>query len=327
MCDYTPDLQGRAILMISDFVDSGYDKKDWEEEKIFLNQVENDLKKMGIAFSLIEIKNIEDLKTSLAKFDKEKIVIFNWAEELHNKPNTGYVITKFFDDNGYKYSGADTDNLILANDRMKFSSTLEKNGVRVPAQYELTDKNINFPVIVKAKHEHGSYGISLKSILTSKEALEEFLKTGDPNMCYGEQFIEGDEYTISVWGCKKPEVLPIFVIKFESNKNEKFKIIDYGSKWDRRNKGYEGIYSDKAEGIEKDLEKKLKETALKAYTSTKCKGFARFEIRVENNVPYIIDFNPNPNFRPDSAFLKSTSAAGYNYGQVVARLCQFALDE
>ena len=307
MSDYTPDLQGRAILMISDFVDSGYDKKDLEEEKIFLSDVENDLKKMGIEFSLIEIKNIEDLKSSLAKFDKEKIVIFNWAEELYNKPNTGYVITRYFDDNEYKYSGASTENLILANDRMLFSSKLERNGVKVPSQYELTDEKIKFPVIVKAKHEHGSYGISLKSILTNKVGLEELLKTIDPDKCYGEQFIEGDEYTISVWGHKNPEVLPIFVIKFESNRNEKFKIIDYGSKWDRRNKGYEGIYSDIAEGIEKGLEERLKDTALKAYKATKCKGFARFEIRVggvENEVPYIIDFNPNPNFRPDSAFLK-----------------------
>jgi D-alanine-D-alanine ligase len=326
MTDYTPDLQGRAILMVSDFVGEGYDKKDLEEEKIFLTEVKSDLKKLGIEFYLVEIKSIEELKQALSKFDKDKIVIFNWAEELYKKPNSGYLITQFFDENGYKYSGASTENLILANNRMEFNKTLEKNGIRVPVQYELSAKNIRFPVIVKAKYEHGSYGISLKSILTDQKSLEEFIKDVNPKKFLGEQFINGDEYTISVWGNKSPEVLPIFMIKFESNKDEKYRIIDYASKWDRRNKGYEGIYSDKAKNVAKSLEEKLRDTAFTAYKATKCRGFTRFEMRVEKGTPYIIDFNPNPNFRPDSAFLKSTTTAGYNYGQAVARLCEFALN-
>ncbi len=325
MSDYTPDLQGRAILMVSDFVGEGYDKKDLKEEKKFIKEVKNDLKKLGIKFYFIEIKDLEDLKDSLSKFDKDKIVIFNWAEELYRKPNTGHLITKFFDENGYKYSGACTKNLILTNNRPKFSEILREGGVGVPAQYELDDESIKFPVIVKAKYEHGSYGMSLRSILTDKKALEEFKKGVDHKKYMVEQFIDGDEYTISVWGNGNPEVLPIFRINFESNKKDKYKIIYYASKWNRKDKGYEGIFSEKAENINKSLEEKLRTSVLKAYKATKCLGFARFELRVENGIPYITDFNPNPNFRPDSAFLKSTSAAGYSYGQAVAKLCQFAL--
>jgi D-alanine-D-alanine ligase len=326
MTDYTPDLQKRAILMVSDFVDDGYDKKDLKEEKIFLTEVKNDLADLGIRFHAIEIKNIRELAQSLNKYDKDKIVIFNWAEELYNKRNTGHLITKFFDENGYKYSGASTENLVLANDRMKFNQILEKNGVRVPVQYELDDTNLRFPIILKAKYEHGSYGINLKSVLIDRESLEKSITNIDPKKYLAEQFIDGDEYTISVWGNDTPEVLPIFIIKFESNKDEKYKIIYYASKWNRKDKGYEGIYSARAENIDKSLEKRLRNTVLRAYKCLKCKGFARFEVRVEKGIPYIIDFNPNPNFRPDSAFLKSASAAGYSYGQVMAKLCQFALD-
>lgn len=319
--------------MISDYVTEGYDKEDILQEKKFLKSITDELKVYGINFSLVEIKDISELEEKLAKYDKDKIVIFNWAEEVTDKPNTGHLITKFLEGEGYKFSGATTKNLILANDRCQVNRVLRENGVGVPEEYELDDAGIKFPVIVKAKYEHGSFGITTKSICKNKEELEGLKKTLVSEKFTAEQFIDGDEYTISVWGNRKPEVLPVFKINFESNKNEEFKIMDYGCKWDKKDSGYKGIYSEKAEDIDGDLKKSLTDMCKKAYRVMGCRGFARFEVRVQKgtdgneNELYIIDFNPNPNLQPDSSFMKSVVAGGYNYGQAVAKLCEFALDE
>lgn len=331
MPDYTPDLQGRAILVVSDYVDKDYDALDLEEEKKFLNKIEKELKEIGIDYYFIEFKNLDDLKVGLEKFDKDKIVIFNWAEELYNKPNTGHIIADFFDQNGYKYSGASTENLIVANDRNMFNKILRDNDVTVPRQYNLDDKEIKFPIIIKAKYEHGSFGLSKKSVIKNQEDLEKYLEEKKDKRGWelekflGEEFIIGDEFTISVWGNKKAEVLPLFCIRFESNKDDEFKIVDHGSKWNRDDPDYEGIYSDEATDVSKNLEKTLKDASLRAYKALNCRGIARFEMRVRDGLPYFTDFNPNPNMRPDSAFMKSAVVAGYNHGQIVAKLCEFAL--
>lgn len=327
MTDYTPDLQGRAILMASDFLDEGYDKEDRKEEKIFLTDIESDLKKLGIKFYLLEFKTLAELKEGLSKFHKDGIVIYNWADELYGRPNTGYLITQFFDQHGYIYSGASTENLILANDRCKVSEVLAKHGVSVPKQYELDQKDIVFPIILKAKFEHGSFGMSTKSILSSQKELDEFKKGNDWEKFLGEQFIDGAEYTISVWGNKKPEVLTLCDIRFESNANEKYKIIDNGSKWDRSSADYLGVYSAPVDHIDPAMDKKLRKLVLDASKALNSKGFIRYEVRVDaKGIPYIIDYNPNPNFWPGTAFIKSAQEMGYNLGEIVARLCQFALD-
>lgn len=331
------------MLMISDFVDEGYDADDLKKEKMFLEEVENELKKHGIGFSFFEFKTLEELDVQLKKFERDRTVIFNWAEEIYGKPNTGAEITKYLDKNGWIYSGARTDNLILANDRGLVNKLLRENNVGVPEEYELGDEDIKFPVIIKAKYEHGSFGISKKSILENKEELEKYKCGIKPEKYLAEQFIDGPEYTISVWGNKNPEVLPIMDIKFESNKHEKHKIISYGSKWDKDDPDFEGVYSGLAGNLGGERESEIKKMCLKAFKVLGCSGIVRFEIREDENKEeknervvdekkqsggglYIIDFNPNPNFAIDSAFMKSAREKGLNYGQVVLRLCEFSLE-
>ena len=326
MSDYTPDLQGRAILMVSDYVDENYDEEDLKEEKEFLKEIKRDLKKFGIKFHFLEFKTLAELKRRLKKFNRDEVVVFNWADEIYGLPNTGHVITSFFEENGYRYSGASTQNLLLSMDRRQVSKVLKKKGVSVPKQHNLKKEKIDFPIIVKARYEHGSFGMSRKSVVSNKKELRELLKEINYEHFIGEKYIDGPEYTISVWGNNEPEILTICDIRFESNAGEKFKIIDYKSKWDKSDGGYHGIYSAKAESIEKDIQKKLTNLIKKAYRALECKGFTRFEVRVEGGKPYLIDFNPNPNFRPGTAFIKSANDMGYNLGQIVAKLCQFALD-
>jgi len=328
MLDYTSDLQGRDILMISDYVDEGYDKEDIEKEKIFLDDVEQALKRYGIKFTFFEFKTLDELDKELQKYDRKKIIIFNWAEEIYGKENSGALITEYLDKNSWIYSGAKTENLKLSLDRKLVNKILRDNGIGVPNEYSLDDKNIIFPVIVKARYEHGSFGITKKSILENKSDLDSYISNVDSNKYIAEQFIHGIEYSISVWGNRNPTVLPIMDIKFDSRKDEKYKIMTYKSKWDKNDPDYKGVYSDIADNLNRSKKKRIEEECIKAFLVLKCNGIVRFEIREDDKDNlYFIDFNPNPNFAIDSAFMKSAREAGLSYGQVVLKLCKFALEK
>ncbi len=328
MIDYIPNLLGRDILMISDYISEAYDEDDLKIEKDFLKTVKKDLNKYGINFFFLEVENIKELEQKLKKFNKDKVVIFNWCEEINGKTNSAHIVTDYWDKNEWKYSGSKTECLKVSLDRTRINKVLKENNVSVPKQYKFNENGITFPVILKAAKEHGSYGISSKSIIENKNQWDSVLADIDKNKFIAEQFIDGFEYTVSVWGCTgSPEVLPIFKINFVSNAKEKYKIVYYDSKWNKQDAGYAGIFAAPEKTIDKRLANELINLSLKAFNALKCCGFCRMEIRVKDNKGYLTDLNTNPNFRPDSSFIKSAVESGYNYGQIVAKLCEFALRE
>jgi D-alanine-D-alanine ligase len=76
-----------------------------------------------------------------------------------------------------------------------------------------------------------------------------------------------------------------------------------------------------------DLEKKLKELSLKAYRIIGCRDYARVDIRLTNdNQPYIIEVNPNPDISDDAGFARSVRKYGLTFEQVIARIVEYALE-
>lgn len=314
--------------MISDYVAEGYDEEDQLEEHQFIARIIKDLSEYGIVMDFIEVKNLEELEVELKKYSKDKIIIFNWCEEVNAKSNSAWEVTKFLEDNGFVFSGADTRALEIAIDRKKIYEICSKEGANVPQMYtfDTPKEMISFPVIVKSLHEHGSFAITDKSILENYDQVLETKKNIDTNNFYMEQFINGREFTVTVWGNDDPEVLPIMEFIFESDKDKKYKIQDYDSKWKKDDPSYKGIYATYPETLPETEHRKIMSEAYRAYVAIKCCGFARMEVRVEEGVPYVIDINPNPNFRPGTSIMKSAAKSGYNEGMVVAKLCEYALD-
>lgn len=331
MLNYTPNIHGRSIVMISDYVETGYDAEDLAEEKMFLAKIEKDLAYFGINFYWLEVKTLEELKVRLAEFDKDTIVIFNWCEEIDSKTNSSQEVTAFLESADYVYAGADTKGLLLSEDRKNIYNKLKTAHVNFPKIYyfdkDLSD--IKFPVIVKALGEHGSYGMSDKSILETPQALAKLINFGNCDKFYMEEFINGREFSVTVWGNEEPEALPIIEILFNEKNKQKYKIQDYDSKWNKNDENYLAIHPAFPENLNAKTKLTIRSECEKAYKACELCGFARIEVRLgeKDNLPYIIDMNPNPNFRPHTSLMMATEISGYNEGQVVAKLCEFALEK
>jgi D-alanine-D-alanine ligase len=80
--------------------------------------------------------------------------------------------------------------------------------------------------------------------------------------------------------------------------------------------------------ISQNIKTLLTETALKAFNALQCKSYARVDIRLsKNNIPYVIDINPNPDIMPDSGFANSAKAAGIEYPELLHTILTLAKQE
>ncbi|MFB3057867.1 MAG: D-alanine--D-alanine ligase, partial [Ignavibacteriaceae bacterium] len=77
--------------------------------------------------------------------------------------------------------------------------------------------------------------------------------------------------------------------------------------------------------IDNDLEKQIKDAALRAYKVLRCKDWSRIDIRLDKNgIPNVIEINPLPGIMPDpnenSSFPKAARVAGINYNELIQRV-------
>lgn len=58
-----------------------------------------------------------------------------------------------------------------------------------------------------------------------------------------------------------------------------------------------------------------------------CRDYARVDIRLsKNNIPYVIEVNPNPDISTDSGFVRAAKNAGISYNQLLYKIACFALE-
>jgi len=328
MTDYIPNLMGRRIVMISDYVSKDYDAEDQKEEKLYIAKIKKGLKKFGIPFNFHEVKNLTELKEKLSNYDKNNMVVFNWCEEIEETAHTEFLVTRFLEKNDYVFSGAGTTCILKTTDRNRVHSICIKKKISVPSSYSFKSpaSSVYYPVIVKALYEHGSFALSDKSILQGPKDLKRIRKLINEDNFYMEDFIGGREFNVAVLGNNKPEVLPIMEVVFDSETDKKFKIQSFDSKWNKNSPSYNGIYLTKARNIAKKLRSKITKLALKTHKVFCCSGVSRIEIRVKDGIPYVIDVNSNPNLRLHVSIFKAAKQAGYNEGLLVAKLCELAME-
>jgi D-alanine-D-alanine ligase len=50
------------------------------------------------------------------------------------------------------------------------------------------------------------------------------------------------------------------------------------------------------------------------------------EIRLsKDGIPYVLDINPNCDVQPETELVWSAKLAGYDYGGIILKLCEYAL--
>jgi D-alanine-D-alanine ligase len=175
-----------------------------------------------------------------------------------------------------------------------------------------TVEQLGYPVIVKPNMGGSSIGIQL--VQNEKELLPAVQEAFSlDQVILIESYLKGTELTCSI---VDGEVLPIIGIR--STHSEWF---NYQAKYEVN--GAE----EKVIQLPTAIERRVREAALASYRLLQCKVYARVDMILCQEVPYVLEVNTLPGMTANSLLPKSASAAGLSFTQLLDRIIASSLHE
>ncbi|MBV6716345.1 D-alanine--D-alanine ligase [Paenibacillus chitinolyticus] len=173
-------------------------------------------------------------------------------------------------------------------------------------------KRLGYPVIVKPNMGGSSIGIQLvhkeKELLPAVQQACSF-----DQVILIEPYIKGTELTCSI---VDGEVLPIIGIR--SAHSEWF---DYKAKYET------GGAEEKVIQLPPATRQRVREAALASYRLLQCKVYARVDMILCQDVPYVLEVNTLPGMTENSLLPKSAAASGMTFTQLLDRIIDSSLLE
>jgi D-alanine-D-alanine ligase len=284
-----------------------------------LNELEIDVYRKGITSSFM--KEIEELSGEKPDF------VFNLVESINNKGELSYFIPALLNLNGIPYSGNSLEAIFTTTSKILTSRMLRTAGISNPKAFSPSQYHLLIPgnkYIVKPVWEDGSLGITEESVfIFNNNGVAERLKALDDTHWFIEDFVDGREFNISVLsGEKGPQIMPPAEIVFKNYTGNKPKIVDFKAKWEMESFEYVNTVREfPGSDLNPVLKEKLMSTALRCWHVFGLKGYARVDMRTdENENPFVIEINANPCISPDGGFVAATKEAGLQFNEVLHRI-------
>jgi D-alanine-D-alanine ligase len=289
-----------------------------------VGHIEKHLLEMGIK---VNRKGITDrFMTEIASLAAEKYdFVFNLVESINNKGELNYFIPAVLNLYSIPYSGNPLEAIFTTTNKIIAGRTMTNAGVGHPVSYSVSQWKELVPgrkYIVKPIWEDGSLGITADSVFVCEPGFEQKLDGLDDSHWFIQDFIDGREFNMSVLGGKNgPEVMPPAEIVFVDFEHRP-KIIDFKAKWEMDSFEYVNTPRE-FPVLDKEIEKKLKETARNCWNLFGLRGYARVDVRTdsEGNV-YVIEINANPCISPDSGYVAATLKGGYTFTEVLGQILE-----
>jgi D-alanine-D-alanine ligase len=261
-------------------------------------------------------------------------VVFNLVEFFHDDSELETAVAAVFDLYRIPYTGSPPFALGLCLRKALTKRVLQDHGVPTPRFKVLYEPSLperlglRFPVIVKPEWEDASSGVHRDSVIRDPELLAgrvEFMFR-EYEAVLIEEFIEGRELHVAVWGNDEPEMLPPVEFDFSKLPPDHPPIISYAVKWNPLDEVYHRVHTICPAPLSKRVLRRVEHVAIAAYEATECCDYARLDIRLQGNRPYVLEVNPNPDLTEGVSFMDSAERAGYTFPQALARIVEFAAD-
>ena len=311
-------------------VDSSWTADEVQEAEQYLMTMADALARHGHPVELAQVRH--DVAGPLKRFDPREHIIFNWCEGLDGEPSAYDRIPPVLEELGFAYTGATAWTLAMTQDKAAAKTVLDQLNIPTPAWRafhspdEVEGWDI-FPAIVKPAAEHCSSGITDGAVVSDIEQLRERVAT--IVKMYGgqalvEDFIEGREFNVSIWGNGRPAPLPLYEIDFSTISDPRHRLVDFDAKWTKGSYSYEHTPARCPAEVDDDVAERIRSAAMGAYRALRLRDYGRIDMRVRDGQTYVVDVNSNPDITIDGGFAKTAQAAGYNYGAAISRIINFA---
>ncbi|MFD0715452.1 D-alanine--D-alanine ligase [Paenibacillus sp. GCM10027626] len=222
---------------------------------------------------------------------------------------------------GVPYTGSGVLASSLCMNKELAKMLLQAAGIRTPSglcwqgmgDYDpQAVQRLGYPVIVKPNTGGSSIGTQL--VMNEAElldAVQEACKWDQSILV--EPYIQGDELTCSILD---GEALPIIGIR--SAHSEWF---DYKAKYE------DGGAEEKVIKLPPVVEERVLAAALASYRLLQCSVYARVDMILQGDVPYVLEVNTLPGMTANSLLPKSAAAAGMSFSDLLDRIIACSLRE
>ncbi len=299
--------------------------------------VEDEVNAVHTALGTHEIRNqlfpIEDdimlVVKALKKYQPD--VVINLCEGSFGDSHLEMNVAALLELIGFPYTGSPPLTLGICQDKGLTKDILRVNEIPTPnyrVLWSVVDwkSDMPYPLFVKPLKEDASIGISDRSFVRNKRELKDqvrYITKTYRQPALVEEYIAGRELNIAILGNEKAKALPISEIVFGFD--EEPKIVGYSAKWLKESSEYEKTKPMCPANLDQATENKIKQIALQAYEALRCRDYARVDIRLRDEVPWVLEVNPNPDISLDAGFARALKTAGIQYEEFVKAIVFFAL--
>ena len=261
-------------------------------------------------------------------------VIVNLIEwDGHDLPLTDRAMS-VLEKTGIPFTGSSRDVVLLANDKRTMKQKLEDAGLPTPVWQLFTLGNesipvgFTYPAIVKLALEHCSVGLSPMAVVRSEHELRSHVRRQVVEFdqpVIAEEFIAGREFQVTILERNgMATMLPPSEILFYGGGGPQF--LTYESRWDESHPDYDASTVDVAKLTQTQL-RTLDERSHKTFGAFGFGGYSRLDIRLRDDIFYILEANANPGLGDDEDYGMTVSykAAGMRFSDFMWEIVQAAL--
>ena len=241
------------------------------------------------------------------------------------------LVADVLEEMGFAYSGSPPPVLRLSGDKEKVKDVLLQAGVPAPqgcvcptAHHVQWDR---FPAIVKPVREHCSIGITPEAVVLDEKAMMEriaFVIETYQQPALVEDFIDGREFRVTLWGNEEVEMLPPVEMEFSAFSDLRERLCSWDAKFTPGSRHYTEIRTVAPAPLTQEELGLLDKVSRAAYRAMGIRDYARFDFRLREGVFYLLDPNPNPDISADASLALMAELAGLSYGQMGSRLVSLA---
>ncbi len=233
---------------------------------------------------------------------------------LHGGMGEGGVIQGFLEVLGIPYTGSGVRASAICLNKILTKKVLAYHKIPTPAFVEVQRGEkislpFRLPAVVKPANLGSTIGIKIaRTQRQMQSAVKEcFLLDGQ---VFIEEYVSGTEVTVGVLGkTNSPEALPVIEIETPTG------FYDYEAKYTPG--GSRHIIPPR---LNDRTVKKIEEISLAAYKTLGCSGFARMELIVRENVPYVLDVNTIPGLTGTSLLPDAARAKGISFEKLCEKI-------
>jgi D-alanine-D-alanine ligase len=295
-------------------------------------QIADALRRRGHEVFLIGVADdLQYLVHSLNEARPE--LVFNAAEAFHGNPALEYLVRGLLEAEGYRYTGAPPQALLVSRNKAMSKKVLAYHGIRVhhfatwrPGEALETPPGLRYPLMVKPLQADASAGIAQASVVQDESSLIERVTMVHERFhqpAIAEEFVDGRELYVSVLGNDEHlDILPITEMVFDKRKTRpEERIATKSAKWDEDYRTRRGIRNVFARPIAASTRERIDSICRTAFRALWLRDYARLDLRLAaDGEVWVLEANANPFISYGHDMANAAVKAGMEYYDFIQRL-------